>query len=66
MAETSTVERAYALARTGEFAGLPELKARLVREGCRAVEPLLAGRSLQGHLRAICQATYKKPGEEEQ
>ncbi len=57
----STVERAYALARSGEFANLKDLKERLKAEGCRAVDALLAARSIQGHLQAICAATYKPP-----
>lgn len=57
----STVERAYALARTGKFANLTQLKARLKEDGCRAVDTLLAARSVSGHLQAICAAAYKAP-----
>lgn len=55
----STIERAYQLARSGEVADLPGLKRRLTSEGCRAVEALLAPRTLSGHLAAICAATFK-------
>ena len=61
MAEVSTVERAYALARSGQFASIAQLKTRLKEEGCRAVDALLASRSLQGHLSAICAATHQAP-----
>jgi hypothetical protein len=56
---TSTIERAYKLARSGEVADLPALKRRLTAEGCRAVDALLAPRTLSGHLAAICAATFK-------
>ena len=57
----STVERAYVLARSGQYGDLNTLKDRLKADGCRAVDALLATRSLKGHLEAICAATYK-PG----
>jgi len=59
MSPPSTVERAYQLARSGECADLSEIKKRLRAEGCHAVDALLAARSIQGHLHAICAATYK-------
>ncbi len=55
---TSTVERAYALARSGQFRDFTELRVRLDAEGCRAVDTLLAGRSIRGHLDAICAAAF--------
>jgi hypothetical protein len=55
----STVERAYALARSGQFPDLARLKLRLKADGCRAVDALLAPRSIRGHLEAICTAAYK-------
>ena len=55
----STVERAYALARSGQVADLESLKARLKADGCRAVDALLAQRSIRGHLQAICAAAFK-------
>ncbi len=54
----STVERAYALARSGQFQDFAQLKRRLNEEGCRAVDILLAGRSIRGHLDAICAAAF--------
>lgn len=56
---TSTVERAYALARSGKYANLKTLKEKLKAENCRAVDALLAPRSISGHLSAICAATFK-------
>ncbi|HEY9218808.1 MAG TPA: hypothetical protein VIO94_12205 [Phenylobacterium sp.] len=52
----STVEHAYTLARTGRFRDLDSLKNQLKADGCRAVDALLAGRSIRGHLQAICAA----------
>ena len=57
----STVQRAYALARSGHFKDVDVLKDRLKTEGCRAVDALLAARSIRKHLEAICGATYKPP-----
>lgn len=56
---TQTVERAYALARSGQYKDLKSLKDRLKADGCRAVDALLAPRSISGHLSAICSATFK-------
>ena len=53
----STVERAYALARSGQYGNLETLKERLKADGCRAVDALLSARSIRGHLSAICAAT---------
>jgi hypothetical protein len=55
----STLERAYALARSGQCRDLDTLKERLRADGCRAVDALLAPRSIRGHLGAICAATFK-------
>jgi len=55
----STIERAYQLARSGQVADLPSLKRRLKSDGCRAVDALLAPRTLRGHLEAICAAAFK-------
>ena len=54
-----TVERAYVLARSGQFSNVDTLKARLKADGCRAVDALLSARSIRGHLEAICGATFK-------
>jgi hypothetical protein len=56
---TQTLERAYALARSGQCPDVEVLKDRLKADGCRAVDALLAARSVRGHLAAICAATFK-------
>ena len=58
-----TLERAYALARSGQFSNVDSLKNRLKADGCRAVDALLAARSIRGHPEAICAATFKPPVE---
>jgi len=55
----STLERAYTLARSGEYHDMSGLKDRLKADGCRAVDALLAPRSIRDHLAAICAATSK-------
>jgi len=55
----STIERAFQLARSGQVADLPSLKRRLKSDGCRAVDALLAPRTLSRHLEAICAAAFK-------
>jgi hypothetical protein len=55
---TSTIERAYELARSGRAPDVARLKQLLKADGCRAVDALLAPRSIRGHLEAICAATY--------
>lgn len=58
---TSTIERAYQLARAGKAADVRALKLRLKADGCRAVDTLLSPRGIQRHLEAICAATFKRP-----
>ena len=55
---TSTIERAYELARSGDVPDVAGLKVRLKADGCRAVDALLAPRNIRGHLNAICAATF--------
>jgi hypothetical protein len=62
---TSTIERAYQLARAGHARDLNDLKARLKADGCRAVDALLAPRSVRGHLEAICAATFRPARQDE-
>jgi hypothetical protein len=59
---TSTIERAYELARSGQAPDVARLKQLLKADGCRAVDALLAPRSIRGHLEAICAATYPAAG----
>ena len=63
MTTTSTVERAYALARSGRVPDFARLKLRLKADGCRAVDALLSARSVRDHLQAICAAAFKPPAE---
>jgi len=55
----STIERAYALARSGEAPDVARLKERLKADGCRAVDALLSPRSIRDHLQAICAAAFR-------
>jgi hypothetical protein len=48
------LERAFALAKTGEYPGISELRIQLKAEGYSTVQ--LEGPSLLRQLRAICQA----------
>ncbi|HVI32261.1 hypothetical protein [Phenylobacterium sp.] len=57
----STIERAYALARTGRYANVAQLQRQLNEDGCRAVEALLSPRNIKSHLEAICAASSKAP-----
>ena len=52
----STIEHAYRMARSGDVPDLATLTSRLKSDGCRAVDALLAPRTLRGHLQAICVA----------
>jgi hypothetical protein len=56
---TSTIERAFQIARSGQVRDVATLKLKLEEDGCRAVEALLAPRSLRRHLEAICVAAFK-------
>ncbi|HEY0436970.1 MAG TPA: hypothetical protein VGC92_10040 [Phenylobacterium sp.] len=55
----STIERAYALARSGAAPDVKGLKQRLKDDGCRAVDALLSARSVHEHLQAICAAAFR-------
>jgi hypothetical protein len=57
----TTIERAYALASAGRVPSIAQLNDRLKAEGFRAVDALLAPRSIRGHLEAIYAATYRAP-----
>jgi len=55
----STIERAYALARSGKYTTVAQLQQRLKADGCHAVDALLAPRSIKSHLEAICAASSR-------
>jgi hypothetical protein len=59
---TSTIERAFEVARSGRARDFGALKTLLKAEGCRAVDALLAPRLIRGHLEAIC-AAVSRPGQ---
>ena len=50
------IERAFELARSGEYRSLEELKRRLSREGYESVASHLAGRLTKGQLTAMMTA----------
>jgi hypothetical protein len=56
MTRPTTLERAFALAESGEYASVPELRIRLRSEGYDQVDAHLAGRSISRQLRALCDA----------
>lgn len=55
------IERAFELARSGEYRSLDELKRRLAREGYEAVAAHLAGRMIKGQLTAMMNAAALPP-----
>jgi hypothetical protein len=55
----STIERAYALARSGRFPTFAKLQLQLREDGCRGADFLLAPRAIRGHLEAICAAASR-------
>lgn len=52
----TTLERAYELAKSGECAGVSEIKARLKAEHFAEVDGQLYGRSVGTDLRKLCEA----------
>ena len=50
----STIERAFALAETGDYSSVPEIRIRLRSEGFDQVEAHLAGASISRQLRDPC------------
>lgn len=56
----TTLERAFALARTGAYASVTEIRQQLKRERFDQVEGHLAGHSINRELRALCQAAQPK------
>jgi hypothetical protein len=56
MTNPSTLERAFALARSGSYDNVNAIRAQLKRERFDQVEAHLAGPSLTRQLRALCEA----------
>jgi len=55
----TTLERAFALARSGEHATVAAIRVALRRERCDQVEAHLAGPSITRQLRALCDAARR-------
>jgi hypothetical protein len=58
----TTLERAYQLAKLGEFVGIGQLKARLVAEGYANASDQLYGQTLLADLRRLSAAARAKSG----
>jgi hypothetical protein len=52
--QTTTLERAFTLAKSGEYASVDEIRQQLKRERFDQVEAHLAGHSINRELRALC------------
>jgi len=59
MFRPTTLERAFELARTGDYAGIGEIREALSAEGYALSQ--LDGPSLQKQLRELCANARKKP-----
>jgi hypothetical protein len=59
---TTTLERAFDLARSGTCAGVGEIRLTLKRERFDQVEGHLAGYSITRQLRALCEAARRSDG----
>ena len=56
----STLERAFALARSGDYASVNDIRQQLKRERFEQVEAHLAGHSINRELRLLCE-NAKRP-----
>ena len=56
MHEPTTLERAFALARSGSCAGVNDIRLTLKRERFDNIQAHLAGPAINRQLRALCQA----------
>ena len=52
----TTLERAFELARSGEYSGTSEIRVQLQTEGYPDVSSQVSGPSLLKQLRALCEA----------
>ena len=57
----STLERAFALARSGECAGVVDIRARLKAERFDLIEAHLQGPAINKQLRRLCQEAQAVP-----
>jgi hypothetical protein len=59
METTTTIERAFALARSGTCNNVAEVRLALKREGFEQVEAHLAGPAIAKQLRALCEEAQR-------
>jgi hypothetical protein len=62
MTDTSTLERAFELARSGDYSNVHDIRRRLKAERFDQVEGHLSGPSINRQLRALCVAA-REPAE---
>jgi len=55
----TTLERAFILARSGEFTGVDQIRQQLKRERFDQVDAHLAGHSINRELRTLCLAAQR-------
>ena len=55
MNSVTTLERAFALARSGEYSSVKDIRLRLKSEGFSQVEGHLSGQSINRQLRKLCE-----------
>ncbi len=63
MYPTNLIERAYQLARTGDFAKVEHIERKLTREGYTAVADHLSGRMLRRELNDMMRAARREKAE---
>jgi len=61
----TTIERAYELAKSGECAGVSDIKARLKAEHFSDVDGQLYGKTIGADLRKLCDAAARPVVEDE-
>ena len=66
MQTPTTLERAFILARSGECAGLDDIRRALKRERYDQVEAHLSGHSIGKQLRALCDEARRSPAAQSQ
>jgi len=58
--QPTTLERAFDLARSGDYASVADIRQQLKRERYDQVEAHLAGHSINRELRALCEAAQRE------
>ena len=61
--ETPILERAFELARTGEFINVKMLEKALAKEGYAKSDPYIQSPSVRRQLRRLCREAYLEPGQ---